>query len=72
MVQATTEVIMVLPSEQNSGGPVRTTGRWNSYEAKCMAERDVPYGDKKSIVANENILVASSVLIETSYTRVKG
>ncbi len=41
---------MVLPSGENLGGPVRTTGRWNSYEVKCMTGRDVPYGDKKPIV----------------------
>ena len=34
----------------NEGSPVRTTGRWDSYEVKCMTGRDVPYGDKKPIV----------------------
>jgi hypothetical protein len=29
----------------DQSSPVRTTGRWNSYEAKCMAGRNVPGGE---------------------------
>ena len=37
-------VLTAVPA--NEGSPVRSTGRWDSYEVKCMTGRYVPRSEK--------------------------